>query len=122
MHPATVKLITLEKIEDFLARGWPAGSHEAVTSQANALRRELQAHLVAAYDEVKAQHKEVVVGVFDEKCGGCRTPVSQIALKRLRLELEVSRCEHCGRFLYLAGGHPLSHCRSHQFAGDPSRR
>lgn len=117
MHHITAKLITLERIEDFMARGWPAGSHEAATSQAKVLRQELPPHIIAAYDEVKTRHKGVVVGVFDNKCGGCHRPLFRTALERLSAEKDVSRCEHCGRFIYLAGGNAVSHRRSHRLAG-----
>lgn len=122
MHPTTTKLITLERTEDFLARDWPAGSPEAATRQAKALRQELPPHIVVAYDEIKLRHKEAVVGVFDNKCGGCHRPLSRTALERLNAETEAGRCEHCGRFIYLAGSHSVSHRRSHQFAGGDSRK
>ncbi|MBE0544550.1 MAG: hypothetical protein IH623_24695 [Verrucomicrobia bacterium] len=123
MHPTTDKLITLERIEDFMTRGWRAGSHEAVSNQANALRQELPPHTFVAYNEVKARHKEVVVGVFNDKCGGCHRPLSRTTLERLSAEREVSRCEHCGRFIYLAGGHNCAPSgQSHQLMGGHGRR
>lgn len=62
MHPTTAKLITLERTEDFMARGWRAGSREAVANQAKALRQELPPHIVVAYDEIKLRRKGTVVG------------------------------------------------------------
>jgi hypothetical protein len=123
MFHTTVKLITLERTEDFLARDWPAGSPEAAIRQAKALRQELPPHLVVAYDEIKLRHKEVVVGVFDGKCGGCHRPLSRTALERLNAETEAGRCEHCGRFVYVAGGHDSrSRRHSHQLAEGNTRR
>lgn len=123
MHHTTAKLIILERAEAFLAFGWPTGSQTAFAEQAKALRHEIPLHIVTAYDRLKAENKEAVVGVFEEKCGGCQTPLSQTALKRLSEETDVSRCEHCGRFIYLAGGHnlaPSSH--SLQLPGGEARR
>jgi C4-type zinc ribbon protein len=123
MHHTTAKLITLERIEDFLARGLPAGSHQAATNQAKALRQELSSDIIAAYGEIKARHKEAVVGVFENRCGGCHRPLSRTSLERLSAEREVSRCEHCGRFIYLASDLKLkSHGHSHDLAGDHSGR
>lgn len=118
MHHTTAKMITLERIEALLARGWPEGSQAALAGQARALRRKIPAEIVAAYDELKAEHKVTVVAVFEEKCGGCHLPLTGKALARLREEKEASRCDHCGRFLYLAGGHDLAaHGGSHEPTG-----
>jgi predicted nucleic acid-binding Zn-ribbon protein len=123
MYHTTAKLITLEKTEAFLARGWPKGSQTAFAEQAKALRHDISPHIVAVYGQIKAEHKEAVVGVFEEKCGGCRAPLSQTALKRMSEETEVSRCEHCGRFIYLAGGHNLAPSgNSPQLTGGRVRR
>lgn len=144
MYHTTAKLIALERTEAFLARGWPKGSPRVVWSvcqskrcatfttrgeqtafaeQAKTLRHEIPPHIVAAYDQLKVEHKEAVVGVFEEKCGGCHAPLSLTALKRLNAETEVGRCEHCGRFIYLAGGHNLAASgQSHQLTGGHGRR
>ncbi len=108
MHWTMAKLIALDRVEGFLAQGWAQYSRVAFAHKAKALRRELPAHVVAAYDEIKATHKEPVVGVFQGKCGGCQTVLSPAALAGLSLDREVSRCEHCGRFIYLAGGRGLT--------------
>ena len=118
MHHKTAKLIRLERAEAFLARGWPEGSQVAFAKQAEALRLEIPQYILAAYDQLKAEHKEAVVGVFQEKCGGCHLALSRSVLKRLSEETEVSRCEHCGRFIYLAAGHSLTLSEnSHQLSG-----
>lgn len=144
MHWTTAKLIVLERAEAFLTYGWPKGSPRVVwcvcqskrcatfttrgeqtafAEQAKALRQEIPQHIVAVYDQIKAGHKEAVAGVFEEKCGGCHAPLSQTALKRLSEEREVSRCEHCGRSIYLAGGHNLAPSgHSHQLTGGHAKR
>ena|ERR1035437_4485931 len=144
MYHTTAKLIALDRAEALLASGWPKGSPRVVWSvcqskrcatfttrgeqtvlarQAKALRQEIPPHIVAAYGQLKAEHKEAVVGVFEEKCGGCHAPRSKTALARLSAETEIGRCEHCGRFIYLAGGHSLaSSGHSHHFTGGHSRR
>src|SRR3989442_6003213 len=123
MFHTVAKLITLERTEDILARVWPKGSQTAFAEQAKVLRREIPQHIVAVYDQIKAKHKDAVVGVFADKCGGCHAPLCKAALARLSAETEVSRCEHCGRFIYLTGGHnfaPSGH--SHQLTGGHARR
>jgi predicted nucleic acid-binding Zn-ribbon protein len=123
MYHTTAKLIALERTEAFLARGWPKGSQTAFAEQAKTLRHEIPPHIVAVYGQIKAEHKEAVVGVFEEKCSGGHAPLSQTALKRMNAETEVSRCEHCGRFIYLAGGHNLAPSgQSHQLTGGHARR
>ncbi len=123
MYHTTVKLIALERAEAFLARGWPKGSQTAFAEQAKALPHEIPSHIVAAYDQLKAEGKEAVVGVVEEKGGGGQTPLSQTALARLNEEKEISRCQPCGRFIYLAAGHNLaSHDDSPRFAGGHGRR
>jgi len=123
MHHTTAKLIALDRAEAFLAYGWPEGSQAIFATQAEALRREIPQHIVAAYAQLKAKHKEAVVGVFEEKCGGCHGPLSKTALARLNAETEVSCCEHCGRFIYLAGGHNLAPSgHPHQLPGGDARR
>jgi predicted nucleic acid-binding Zn-ribbon protein len=125
MHLTTAKLITLERTEAFLARarGWPEGSQAAFAEQASALRQKIRPHILAAYDGLKTEDKEAVVGVFQEKCGGCHASPSQTALKRLSEETEISRCEHCGRFIYLAGGHNLAPSgNAHQLTGGHASR
>jgi hypothetical protein len=123
MHWTTAKLIVLERAEAFLARGWPKGARATFDEQAKTLRQEIPQHIVAVYDQIKAEHKEAVVGVFEEKFGGCHASLSQTALKRLSEEREVSRCEHCGRFIYLAGGHNLAPSgQSHQLTGGHAKR
>lgn len=67
MHHTTAKLIALERAEGFLARGWPKASQTTVAAQAKALLHGIPPHSVAAYDQVKARHKEAVVGVFEER-------------------------------------------------------
>ncbi len=96
MHRTTAKLITLERTDAFLARGWPEGSQAALAEQAKTLRQEIPPHIAAAYDRLKAEHKEAVVEVSEEKCGGCHTPLSKAALVRLSTEMEVSTGEHGG--------------------------
>jgi hypothetical protein len=113
MHWTTAKLIVLDRVEDFLVSGQAQYTRVVFAHKARALRRELPAHIVAAYDEIKARHKEPVVGVFEGKCGGCQTALSAAALARLSKERELSQCDHCGRIVYLAGGHDLV-ARAHQ--------
>ena len=108
MPDATAKLITLERAEAFSACDRPESSQAAFAKQAEALRREIPSHIVAAYDQLKANHKEAVVAVFEENCGGCRAPLSKTAMARLSVGTEANRCENCGRFIYLAGGHNLA--------------
>jgi hypothetical protein len=121
MHHTTVKLISLQNAEVFLARGWPKGSQTAFAEHARALRHEIPPHIVAAYDQLKAGHKEAVVVVFGGKCGGCHAPLSKTALAGLNAETEINRCEHCERFIYLAGGHNCAPSgQSHQLTGGHS--
>jgi len=123
MHHTTAKLITLERTEAFLAHGWPKSSQPAFARQARALRQELPPHILAAYDQLKARHKDAVVGVFEEKCGGCHRPLSKTALARLNAETEITRCEYCGRFIHLRGCHCfVSRTHSHQLAGGEATR
>jgi len=123
MHWATAKLITLDRVEGFLAQGWARHSDVAFAEKAKVLRRELPPHVVGAYDQLKTTHKEPVVGVFQEKCGGCHASLSSAALARLSEDNEACHCEHCGRFIYLAGGHNLTPSdQSHQLTGGHGRR
>ncbi|NOS70383.1 MAG: hypothetical protein HOP33_10685 [Verrucomicrobia bacterium] len=108
MHWTTAKLIALDRAEGFLAQGWVEHSQAAFAEKAKVLRRELPPHIIAAYDQLKIAHKEPVVGVFQETCGGCHAPLSKPAMARLNDDKEVSHCEQCGRFIYLAGGHDLA--------------
>ena len=108
MHWTTAKLIALDRVEGFLAQGWAQYSRVAFAHKAKSLRRELPAHIVAAYDQIKATHKEPVVGVFQGKCGGCQTVLAPAALAGLSMDRAVNRCEQCGRFIYLAGGRGLA--------------
>lgn len=107
MHWTTANLIALDRFEGFLTQGWAQYLRGAFVHKAASLRRELPAHIVAAYDQIKARHQEPVVGVFQGKCGGCQTELSAAALARLGKEREVGQCDHCGRFIYLAGGRDL---------------
>ena len=108
MHWITAKLIALDRAEGFLAQGWARHSEVAFAGKARLLRQELPPHILATYDQLKMAHKEPVVGVFQETCGGCHAPLSKPAMARLNGEKEVIHCEHCGRFIYLAGGHDLA--------------
>jgi len=107
MHWTTAKLIALERAEGCLAPGWAIPSQVAFAEQAKALRREIPPPLVATCAQLKTEHKEPVVGVRHAKCDGCHSVRSPAALAQLREELEAGRCEQCGRFIYLAGGHDL---------------
>jgi hypothetical protein len=123
MYHRIAKLIRLERTEAFLARGWPGGSQAAFSDQATALRQEIPPFILATYDQLKTEYQEAVVGVFEEKCGGCQSPLSKTALARLSAETEVSRCEHCGRFIYLVAGHSLaSRSHAHQSTGGHETR
>ena len=108
MHWTTAKLIALDRAEGFLEHGWVLPAQAAFAEQAKALRHEIPPHLVAAYDRLKADHLDPVVGVFQGKCDGCHSGLSPARLAQLRAENEASHCEQCGRFLYLAGGHDLT--------------
>ncbi len=108
MHWTTAKLIALDRAGGFTAPGWAERSQLVFAEQARRLRRELPLHLVAAYDQLKAEHKEPVVGVIQGKCGGCQASLAPPALARLSDEHEASRCENCGRFIYRVGGHDLA--------------
>lgn len=120
MHQITAKLITLERVEAFVTFGWPKGALLSLQQQAQRLRRELPPQILSAYDRLKAEVKDVVVGVFEAKCGGCHASLAKAALTRLREETDVNRCECCGRFIYLAAGHDLvPHHPSHELAGSP---
>lgn len=120
MHQITAKLITLERVEGFVKFGWPKGALPTLREQAQRLRRELPPEILSAYDRLKAEAKEAVVGVFEVKCGGCHASLAKAALSRLREETDVNQCEHCGRFIYLAAGHDLMpHHPSHELAGSP---
>ena len=122
MHWITAKLIALDRVEGFLAEGWARHSEVAFAEKAKGLRQELPPHIVATYDQLKATHKERVVGVFQEKCGGCHALLSKPAMARLNDDKEVSHCEQCGRFIYLAGGHDLaSSDQSAQISGGRGR-
>ena len=118
MHWTTVKLIALDRVEGFAAPGWAERSQLVFAEHARRLRREIPPHLVAAYDQLKAEHREPVVGVFQTKCGGCHTPLSPAALAHLSEEHEASRCEHCGRFIYVAGSRYVAPSgQAHQLTG-----
>jgi predicted nucleic acid-binding Zn-ribbon protein len=118
MHWTTAKLIALEQAEKTLAHGRAGHSQFKFTQLTTALRSEIPPHLAFAYDQLKREHKEPVVGVSREKCEGCNAAPSPPALARLREEHEASQCEQCGRFIYLATGHDLApSCRHHQPAG-----
>lgn len=108
MHWTTAKLIALDRVEGFLAQGRAKPSQVAFAEKARMLRQELPPHIVATYDQLKTTHKEPVVGVFQEKCGGCHAPLSKPALARLNDDKEVTHCEQCGRFIYLASGRELA--------------
>jgi hypothetical protein len=107
MHQITAKLITLERVEALVTCGWPKGAVPTLREQAQRLRREISPHILSAYDQLKTEVKDAVVGVFEAKCGGCQASLSKTALARLGEENDVSRCEHCERFIYLAAGHDL---------------
>jgi predicted nucleic acid-binding Zn-ribbon protein len=118
MHWTTAKLIALDRVEGILAQGWARHSQIAFAEKAKVLRRELPPHIVAAYDHLKTTHQEPVVGVFQEKCGGCHAPLSSAALAHLSEEHEASRCEHCGRFIYVAGSRYVAPSgQAHQLTG-----
>jgi len=108
MHWTTAKLIALERAEGFLAHGWTLPSQVAFAEQVKSLRREIPPSLLATYDQLKAGQKEPLVGVSQNKCGGCHSVLSPAALARLSKEYEISQCEQCGRLLYLTGGHDLT--------------
>lgn len=63
MHRTTAKLITLERTDAFLARGWPEGSQAVLAAQAKALRLEIPPHIAAASDRLKAEHKGVIISM-----------------------------------------------------------
>jgi hypothetical protein len=100
MHPTTAKLISLERGEALVTFGWPKGAQPSLREQAKPLRGELPPHILNEFDRLKAEGKEPVGGVFHHECGECHAPLSKAALARLRQETEVSRCEHCTRFVY----------------------
>ena len=116
MHPITAKLITLERVEAFVTVGWPKGARSSLREEAQRLRRELPPHMLTVFDRLKAEGKKAVVAVFEGKCGGCQAPLSRAALARSREEADVSCCEQCGRFVYLAAGHYVvpNHAASEQ--------
>jgi len=120
MHQITAKLITLERVEAFVTFGWPKGALPTLQEQAQRLRRELPPHILSTYDRLKVEVKDTVVGVFEAECGGCHASLAKAALARLREETDVSRCEHCGRFIYLVAGHDLMpHHPSHELTSSP---
>jgi len=123
MHWTTAKLVALDQAERFLDHGWATHSQVEFELLAKALRGEIPPHLVTAYDRLKLEHKEPVVGVCHKKCDGCHASLSPTALARLSKEHEASNCEQCGRFIYLAVGHDLAPSdRSHQPTGGHSIR
>lgn len=108
MHPTTAKLISLDRAEMFLASGWPPGAQSSLADQAQALRKQIAPHILARYEQIKAQKTNVVVAVVNGVCEGCRSKLSRAALVALDDSPEVACCEHCGRFVYPAENYTRS--------------
>ena len=70
MHWTTAKLIKLDKVERYLTHAWSEYQRVEFGNLVRALRTEIPPHLVAAYDQLKHEYKEPVVGTFLEKCDG----------------------------------------------------
>lgn len=114
MHWTTAKFIALDRAEAMLAHDLPGASRLVFVEQAKALRHELPADLLAAYERARAEYKDPIVGVFQRVCGGCHWPLPAEILAALDEERECCFCPHCGRFIYRAGGHNLAaHPRLH---------
>jgi|GEM_PF-2914147 len=114
MHWMTAKLIALNRAETLLAHDLLKLSQLAFAAQVKALREELPADLLAAYERVRTEHNDPIVGVFQRTCGGCHWPLTAGLLASLDEEKQSCFCPHCGRFIYRAGGQNLvAHPRFH---------
>ena len=102
MHLIAANLISLERAEMFLAKGWPSGAQSSFADQARVLRKQIPPHHLARYEELKAQQTNVVVAVVDGVCEGCHSKLSPAALVALNHSPDIPCCEQCGRFVYLA--------------------
>jgi predicted nucleic acid-binding Zn-ribbon protein len=101
MHAITAKLIALERAEACVTSGWPKGAQLRLREQAKLLRRDLPPHILSVFDRFKTESKGAVMGMFGSRCDGCHARLSKSTLARLKQENELSRCAHCGRFIYV---------------------
>jgi uncharacterized protein len=55
------------------------------------------------YDQLRTQRRGMAVtAVKDRACQACGTVLNAMLLDQLRTSPQISRCDHCGRILYLA--------------------
>lgn len=55
------------------------------------------------YDQLRSQRRGIAVtAVKDRACQSCGTVLNAMLLDQLRTSPQISRCDHCGRILYLA--------------------
>jgi hypothetical protein len=88
MHPAIQKLVDMDHL--------PA----TASAQAQALRAEIPAELLAHYDRLKARRKKGIAPVIDGTCQSCYLHLSTSAAARLRDKDDVDLCENCGCYIY----------------------
>ena len=100
MHLITAKLISLERAEMFLAKGWPSGVQSSFADQARALRKQIPPHRLARYEELKVQQPNVVVAVVDGVCEGGHSKQSRAALVTLNDSPDVACCGAVDSFIW----------------------
>jgi uncharacterized protein len=65
-----------------------------------ALARDIDAQLLALYDELRRTKKGVgAAALVDGSCQGCHQTISSVELNRLKHTDGIKRCEHCRRIL-----------------------
>lgn len=70
--------------------------------EAEALRHEIPAPLLAHYDRLKARGRKGVAVVSHGVCGGCRMKIASGPHAALIRDQDVAMCEYCSRYLILA--------------------
>ncbi len=103
--------IIAEKVDRLRAETAEAKSaYGAVSSEitlARAALREKRAVTVTGvvkdqlelYERIRKRHRRAVVELKNSICGGCRTEIPTVELKRIMEEPGPSRCPNCGRIL-----------------------
>lgn len=99
------KLEQLNRLENEGAMTRRSG-RSALDSDAliESLRANIPLNMLVQHDRLRARGRQSVASVNHGVCSGCHMSLSSGTLLEVKRESALVKCDHCGRFLFLAEG------------------